>query len=593
MKLSSGEKTLFQKDLTRFAPFWGLYQLCLILGLLLLIGGDTRYLPEHLVTSIQIMSLVSCGYALLTSQLLFGDLYESRMVSGLHALPLRREQIYTVKILEGLAFSFGPNLGMALLSIPFLSSTHVVGAWKLAFLWLLAVQLQYLFFFGLGAFCALCAGNRLGQAALYGMASFGGFLVIFLIDSLYTPMLYGVVTPMDRFMRLCPLFYIPEHPSSELVEFVGPLYSYEPGYWTTPVELKLGSLWGYLWAIGAEGVLLMILGFILYRVRKLERAGDLVAVKTMEPVFLVGVSIMGASVMGLMRTAVSFLEGPAMGTLFVALGMGAGWILGQMLLKRTLHVFQWRNFLGLGALAAAVGVSLLMTWQDFAGIADWVPEPEQVQSARVTAYRYYGDEDMQEDPDVIADVIALQQQALEDRVPRQDVFDGSVTFASVAYQMKNGRTVIRDYYVPVDSPGGRTLAQLLSDPDLVLGREMLALDWNREGVRVWISGLGNQHMLTTGTDGEDPEIPVTDLMALKEAVLADCAAGHMAGESAFHPDPVLDLEVEKLYGISVFVEAPGDMARSFTVYADSEHCLAWMEKQGILAVLEQELEQMN
>ena len=34
--------TAFKKDLTRFAPLWGLYALCLILGLLLLTQSETN-----------------------------------------------------------------------------------------------------------------------------------------------------------------------------------------------------------------------------------------------------------------------------------------------------------------------------------------------------------------------------------------------------------------------------------------------------------------------------------------------------------------------------------------------------------------------
>ena len=95
LKTSFFNPTVYKKNLTRFAPVWLLYTLCLVLGLFLMYsnGGTSKnyWFASHMVDMILVMGVVNLCYAMLTSQLLFGDLFNSRMCNALHAMPLRRE----------------------------------------------------------------------------------------------------------------------------------------------------------------------------------------------------------------------------------------------------------------------------------------------------------------------------------------------------------------------------------------------------------------------------------------------------------------------------------------------------------------------
>ena len=63
-RISFFDGAVFKKNLTRFAPAWGLYTLCLLLGLLLMAGSGLEYwLPSNLGECIQIMPIINCGYA--------------------------------------------------------------------------------------------------------------------------------------------------------------------------------------------------------------------------------------------------------------------------------------------------------------------------------------------------------------------------------------------------------------------------------------------------------------------------------------------------------------------------------------------------
>ena len=83
---------VLRKDLTRFAPLWGCYSIFLLLMLTVLIGLRTEYIRcLNAADYVIAMGIVNLIYAFLAAQMLFGDLFNSRMCNALHALPLKRE----------------------------------------------------------------------------------------------------------------------------------------------------------------------------------------------------------------------------------------------------------------------------------------------------------------------------------------------------------------------------------------------------------------------------------------------------------------------------------------------------------------------
>ena len=86
IKTSFFDGTVFKKDVTRFAPLWVLY---LIVGFMHFFRSGIR--AEVLESMISRAGFLSFLYAMLTAQLLFGDLFDERLCHALHAIPLRRE----------------------------------------------------------------------------------------------------------------------------------------------------------------------------------------------------------------------------------------------------------------------------------------------------------------------------------------------------------------------------------------------------------------------------------------------------------------------------------------------------------------------
>lgn len=77
-KTSFFNKTVFLKNLTRFAPVIGGYTLCLVLGMMMLYQdnrdmGRTFWFASRIAGNLQLMGLVNLLFAPLVAMLLFGD----------------------------------------------------------------------------------------------------------------------------------------------------------------------------------------------------------------------------------------------------------------------------------------------------------------------------------------------------------------------------------------------------------------------------------------------------------------------------------------------------------------------------------------
>ena len=84
-------KTVLRKDISRFAPLWAIYLIGGLLVMLTTLSSSTSSgAARSLAGTIGGFSIINMIYAALCAQMLFGDLFQSRMCNALHAMPLRR-----------------------------------------------------------------------------------------------------------------------------------------------------------------------------------------------------------------------------------------------------------------------------------------------------------------------------------------------------------------------------------------------------------------------------------------------------------------------------------------------------------------------
>ena len=602
-KTLSCKTTLYKKNLTRFMPFWVLYTLCLLMGLTMLLNRDVEfYFAMNLAACARFMAVVNCGYALLVGQLLFGDLYDSRMCSGIHSLPLRREEIFLINVLSGLTFSLLPTAIMTLCSLPLMLKTVVQGGMAIPFLWLAAVNLEYLFFFGIAVFSAFCAGNRLAMAVIYGIANFGSMFLSLMVQSLYAPMLPGVVYPYEWFLGLTPVVSIADSPLI-IVERLG---RYQPG------TMTLQPSWWYVIVCALVGLVFLAAALQLYRKRSLETAGEFIAVKALRPVFLILFAVLSGVCLSMgARFFFGMHRKTGYALAFAFIGLSAGWFVGLMLLKKSLRIFDRKALIGFGALLTVAAASLLLTRLDIFGIASWVPEPDQVESVQlIPQYDAFGQywEEREEyrlkKPEDVKQVTEIHRLAIEEGLTEEDCFHyyydhfdndpsqfgkqagGRYTVPiSLNYRLKDGSSRSRTYYIYADGKAGQ-LARL------IFSRENFSVDFPENlalGLPADYVGLGPLSL-------EEKYRTRQEIISLEEAIRKDCQEGNMAPMLEYHPVPIwengaitlpnLDLSVN--FNTSAKYSAPGFYVR---IYSDSVHTLQWLEQRGLLQKVLEEMKE--
>ena len=626
LRTSFCNKTLLRKNITRFSPVWGVYTLCLLVGMGLMYmdadnGKVNFWFASHMAKSIQIMGLVNLFFAPLTAMLLFGDLFNSRMCNAIHAMPLRRETIYATNVISGLLFSLAPTAVMAVLSLPLLIGTVVHNAWQIAFLWFVGVNLEFILFYGMAVFCIFCTGNKLGFAALYAVLNGGAFLIYSIADVLYTPMLYGVITPTRLVEQLTPIANMVDDTFVEVSNYQNMLTLFEGRLKDAVADFWVDENYYNLLVFALVGMVFLVLGLVMYRNRNLECAGDAVAVRWLEPVFQCVAAVAGGAVAMLCLEMFFYnlmRKNDLVLYILTLCGMAVGWFAGKMLLERSTRVFRLKNWRGLGVLTAIFAISLAMTHFDVLGIETWTPKPENVASVTLSCS---GDIELTEQED-IENMIRLQEMALEDRLERSGAYPAAYvdSFGSVSnmpypeegftygegspysteephyfadnlrleYLMKNGKVVTRNYTVWASFEEGEIIKEYISRWEFLQKNTY----WGEEEpdfTRIVDFSINGKPI---------PKELMTEETALElmDAIKADCEDRTMACSSYYHEGqfkiPVEDIynpELEFYYDSSLYVDITtrvGDGKSMtgcyFRVFADSANSVKWLRDHDLL-----------
>ena len=610
LKTSFFNKTIYRKNLTRFAPVWGIYTLCLILGILLMYsnGGTAKFFhfARNMAQLVEIMGLVNLCYALIVAQLLFGDLYTSRMCNMLHAFPMRRETWFLTNLASGLLFSLVPTLIMAIVATPLLMGSLFENSCVLPWYIFLASNLQFVCFFGMAAFAAMAVGNRFTMIAGYGLLNAGAYIAYWLVDTVYTPMLYGVVTPTALSENLTPISHMVNHPYIQVnVSLYDLREQFGEALEGATAVFTISDQWWRLWMLAGAGIVFALLGLLLYRIRDLECAGDAVAFKVLNPVFQVLCSVFVAAAGQFFLYA--FLGLSKQNYMILIAGLVVGWFIAKMLLERSTRVFRLKNFYGLAALAAVFAVSLWLTHVDILGIETYLPNADKIKIVSLDSRSTM----KLTDPREIEDMLRLHADALENRPEGYGVyildeggnrvqitdFEDETEYEtyyyaadiSLRYELESGKIIRRNYAIWVDSVAGEIAEDYMSRWENVDYRTITinGKEYNR------LTTILNDfdHFILPGYENERdlPELcrSQSAAMELIEAIKADCAAGNMAQHPYFHTGHfrIPDEYAEKGYyeDAALYISFRGaDYGWSVNVFADCENTLRWLKQHDLL-----------
>ena len=517
LKTSFFNTSVLKKDITRFAPLWGIYT---VIALLTLFGLWSDYTTpdrfvRHMDETMMVMGSVNFCYAGLAAFYLFGDLLKSRLCNALHAMPLRREGWFLTHTAAAMLFCLVPNTLVAVICAAMMGKFAF-----LAFLWLALMVMEFVCFFGLGVFSMLCAGSGLGAATVYGISNFLSLLVLWLAKCFYEPILFGVTIPEEGITRFSPVIGLC---SQNYVEI-----SFQDGHAT--VEGFVGGAWLYAGLAMAAGVALLVTALFLYRRRNLESAGDFISFRPAAPVFHILYTLCVGAILYMMSLST---EEELVQTVFLLAGLAIGWFTGKMLLEKRVNVFRLKTFVGLGVVVILFYLSFAIFWLDPLGITRYVPEAQQVQSVMVSPYSgdsYYNDRSaLVTDPAQIEKITQIHQDLVDAREE-----DSQNTLLRLRYTLENGKEVERSYYLDADSPDGQWLKNVYSTTLCVLGSS--DLNAAKRSVRQMdVYALYGKFGETTTVSVEETfEVSAEDWDGMMDAIAADCMAGNMTQIWEYH-----------------------------------------------------------
>lgn len=449
-KISFFNAGIFKSMLKRFWPLWTAYFavwfMCLPLPLLVARLQGVKESAVTVVTAAMKTSVdasVVSGFlmGILAAMAVFGFLYNSRSCGMIASTPVRREAVFCSAYLAGALPVIAANLLIAVLNWLFTLSSGIEGAciFKMNAILFAVNSLEFLIFFSIAAFIAMLTANIVALPALYLIFNF-----VFLGMEYVVRMLYGMF-----------VFGYNELPDC-ILEFMSPLiYLFTRiGLSATKTAVTLTN-WSALLGYIIAAVVLTAAALLLYRKRRMESAGDVIAVKSLRPVFKFCVTACSALCFGLLFFVI-------ISTLFTSLSMSmlvlsAGLIIGafigyfasEMLLKKSFHVFKgnWKGFV-ITAVLCIVFAFVCVT--DLFDLSSQLPDIDDIEM--IVCNREAGGYDVTERSDIEA-ILKVNKAIIDDRDKYEGLDDTgyeSVGYVSLRYKLRDGRVICRGYTLLID-----------------------------------------------------------------------------------------------------------------------------------------------
>ena len=557
-------KTVFFSDLRQFWPLTAGYALLWLLVLPLsrftelvhdmhLSGWNAQF--ETLNLTAHLGYLTAFVFGILFAMAAFSYLTNSRATYGLHALPLRREAQYAAHYLAGPCAQLAPQLLAVLLTMLVLASRGAFSL-RLMGLMLLTLALPTLFFYSFGVFCMIFTGQILAAPVFYGVLNVLAVGVETLIRAFAGKFLYGwAYSGSPALVFLSPLLEMLDVRAARAGEGASSVLTVE------------GLEWLLIYA--AAGLVLALLGLLVYRKRHSEATGSTVAIGWARPLFKYGVAFCAALALGLLLYELFFGQYRTNGvfslpgTLACMAAAGLlGYFTAEMLLKKSFRVLRsgWKGAAAVTAVLVALGFVLSL---DLTGYEGYVPEAEQVDCADIYLNIYNGGMSVNahtSDPETLRLLTEAHRALVSDKARQQRYavttaewpVEGTANgYLSIDYRLRDGRIVSRQYDRMVlladerkdpASPAAAVTA-LYNAGDVTLQRAL-----SRNGSNGVYDARTLPDLRFTGgyismerfdredyQFSEDRDLTPAEAQAIYDAVLRDVEAGR-AGGSLFEQD---------------------------------------------------------
>ena len=572
-------KTLYRKQMIRFWPLWGAYGLIMTMVMplyyLVNLGRDMDFAKEFAVDFVLGMGTfaapwISAFAGILGAMAVWSYLYNSRSVGMLHALPMKREGLFLTNYLAGLSFLALPTLAVFVLTLGAEAIGGVIDVRSLA-IWLLCQCLTYLFFFSFATLLAFVTGALMALPALYIIFNGLAAGLALLLNNTFSNFVYGFSSAQP--ISNVGYWLTPLNVFARELNFTDRIYDEALG---KSVLMNPPKVMGLPVVLGAAGIglVLAVLALVLYRRRKLEMAGEVVAVSWLRPVFKYGVALCGSLTFGnafYAMFAYTLPEGILTMLFFLLLWGAVFYFAAEMLLKKSFRIFgkSWR---GCVTLLCVIIACVLVMELDVTGYEKSIPSIDEVKLVSSDGSLLVGSNDLSDtivsDPTYIAQAIDLHtalvnsKREVETRLTQGYLGEENenglyisqqeIQTLYLEYMMKDGSRLTRVYQIPVtklllqDPASSAAKLNALANNAQWREKDCFPSVLTREAV---VSGSMNRYEMVTeaGTDdqylnGAGRTFTKEEAQLLYDAMKEDVAAGRLGKKWLLQDEEYYEIE---------------------------------------------------
>lgn len=394
---------------------------------------------------IQVMVLIIVP--VVTGLLLFRYLQDGRAADMAHALPVRRETLYSTHVAAGIIFLFVPLLLTALVSWALVAGLGIEGVKGSNILtWLSNSLLINLLFF----ICSVAVGMVTGMTTMQGVLS---YILLLLPSGLSVLLLHN----LNQYIYGFALdYYFPK------IEKLSPLIRFTE---ISRNPFQSGEIAIYL----GISIVLYFVGRSLYLRRNIETAGSAISFEVLRPVFKYSATFCFMLLLGSYFNAAQ--DSMAWTYFGYFIGSLLAYFLIEILLNKSLQVFQGRQIRGYVIYALVMVVLLGLSHFDWTGYEKRLPEISEIKSVYMdhsfypltyepavmpadAPANYYADAPIKAiftDQDSIARIYALHRQIIANRSDNKESSLSKSTrntqHICLAYELVDGKRIYRQYRI--------------------------------------------------------------------------------------------------------------------------------------------------
>lgn len=405
-----------------------------------------------LVDNLPWLAAIAVGAAIVCAMLVFTYMQDRRAVVMMHSLPIRREAHFISAFLGGLTLIWAPILVSAILFtvVQIVTGNFILGT---ILIYLLMMFLFSLVTYSLTVFAGQLTGHSIAQFVITALLVVLPFLVELFINMQAELYLFGYSNMYGNYVAvnmeanpLARVFLLLEG----VQEWLSP---YKPGQLLISGREVFSIILG-IFFIAA----LITVSLLLYRKRKLECAGDFIAVRGMRPVFRFSSAFLMAFLFGSFGATV-YNDSRGAFSLFAIIGGIIGFYIADMFVRKTVRVF--KNWKGPAAFTVCYLAVMMIFVFDITGYGRYVLPEGQVESIYLGSsyinessaeyqvkpypYEFTGGEGMDA-------ALSLQRKIAEqggkfetgDKTGYTYNESSSQTYTLIA-KLKNGKTIRRSY----------------------------------------------------------------------------------------------------------------------------------------------------